>query len=62
MARGELLFSKYDLSMTLLDVENKIKASVGRIDANALLSSSTDSLCDELLGLASPWSTTVRLR
>lgn len=48
MARGEPLFSKYDLSLTLLEQERRIKAAVEKIEPNTFLNSSPDELCDEL--------------
>jgi hypothetical protein len=44
MARGDLLFAKYDLGLALLGQEKKIKEAIERIDANTLLNSSPDSL------------------
>jgi len=48
MTRGELLFSKYDLSLTLLDQEKRIKAAIEKIETNTFLNSSPDDLCNEL--------------
>lgn len=48
MARGELLFAKYDLSVALIEQEKKIKEAVERIPPDALLNSSQDDLCDGL--------------
>ena len=48
MARGELLFAKYDLSFALPGQEQKAKETVERIDGNSFLSSNQDDLCDEL--------------
>src|SRR5581483_1630645 len=48
MTRGEPLFSKYDLSLTLLDQDKRIKAAVEKIEPNTFLNSSPDDLCDEL--------------
>jgi len=48
MARGEPLFSKYDLSLTLLEQEKRIKAAIEKIEPNPFLNSSPDDLGDEL--------------
>jgi len=48
MARGEPLFTKYDLGLTLLGQDQKVKEAVERIDANAFLNSNQEDLCDEL--------------
>lgn len=48
MARGEPLFSKYDLSLTLLDQEKRIKAAIEKIEPNTFLNSIPDDLCNEL--------------
>jgi hypothetical protein len=48
MARGELLFSKYDLSLTLLEQERRIRGAIEEIEPNTFLNSSPDDQCGEL--------------
>jgi hypothetical protein len=48
MARGEPLFSKYDLSLALLEQDKRIKEAVEKIEANSFLNSSQDDLCEQL--------------
>ncbi len=48
MARGDILFAQYDLGLSLLEQDKRIKEAVERINSNALLSRSQDDLCDEI--------------